>query len=281
MFERPELTKDKFYASASSERTVKLHGHEFLELAYLKIGRIDHFIAGERYTVESGQYFIVDYTMEHSYRSLDGGPVLVQNLLFFPEFVDRTLAGLRKFEDVVNSYLVRFSYKTLSTAATGVAFSDPDGRIGDLVDAVFKEYADKKPGYLEYVRSLLVQILISTMRMAGSGDRPFEPSDTVSEITEYVGRHYPEKISLTELSKRYNYSLSHISRKFAAETGTGFSDYVQRIRMENACRMLENGDMKISEVAQRCGYENLKFFNSLFKQTLGMTPREFKKLYKK
>ena len=43
----------------------------------------------------------------------------------------------------------------------------------------------------------------------------------------------------------------------------------------------ENGDMKISEVAQRCGYENLKFFNSLFKQTLGMTPREFKKLYKK
>jgi len=52
---------------------------------------------------------------------------------------------------------------------------------------------------------------------------------------------------------------------------------LQRIRIEQSCRLLENSDLRVSEIAARVGYENVKFFNQVFKQTVKLTPREFRK----
>ena len=62
--------------------------------------------------------------------------------------------------------------------------------------------------------------------------------------------------------------------------GMSFAEYLQRTRIEQSCHMLENSDKKINEIASLCGYDNIKFFNKVFKSTLKITPREFKNLYK-
>ena len=123
-------------------------------------------------------------------------------------------------------------------------------------------------------------MLITTMRKIGKNERETGKSDVIIEITEYIKGHYMDKIRLSDMADKYNYSLSHMSRKFSEETGMGFSEYLQRIRIEQSCRMLENSDRKIGQIASLCGYENIKFFNKVFKDTLKLTPREFKSLYR-
>lgn len=275
-----ELAENKFHISVAIGGGSAMHGHDFLEFSYVKSGKIEHTIDGKTSIVNAGDYFIVDYGTLHEYKSVSDQTLIIINLLFYPEFVDRTLAGYRSFEDVVNSYLVRFSYKTLKFSPTGKTFHDENGQILEIVTKLMNEYEKKRYGYIEYIRCLLVEMLITTMRKIGKNERGTGKSDVVIEITEYIKEHYMDKIHLSDMASKYNYSLSHISRKFTEETGMGFSEYLQRIRIEQSCRMLENSDMKINEIAAMCGYDNIKFFNKVFKDMLKITPREFKKLYK-
>lgn len=272
-----ELEEHKFHIHVARDRVSRLHGHDFLEVSFIAGGTMVHEIDGRREVLSPGNYFIVDYGIQHTYESASEEPLTVVNLLFYPEFVERTLAGSRSFEDVVNSYLLRFSYKTLRTSPTGRTFHDEDGRIRQIVEELMEEYRKKNHGYIEYIRCLLVQLLIVTMRKVGRIQHDRARSDVVMGITEYVREHYPEKIRLSDLAERYNYSTSFLSRKFAAEVGVGFSEYLQRIRIEQSCRLLEGTQLRVSEIAARVGYENVKFFNQVFKQTVKLTPREFRK----
>ena len=271
------LGEHKFHIHVAPDRYSKLHGHDFLEVSFIAQGTMFHEIGGRRELLGTGDYFIVDYGIQHTYESASDEPLTVVNLLFYPEFVERTLAGSRSFEDVVNSYLLRFSYKTLRTSPTGRTFHDEDGRIRQIVEELQEEYRKKNHGYIEYIRCLLVQLLIHTMRKVGRIQHEQARSDAVTRITEYVRDHYPEKIRLSDLAEQNHYSTSFLSRKFAREVGVGFSEYLQRIRIEQSCRLLEGTDLRVSEIAARVGYENVKFFNQVFKQTVKLTPREFRK----
>ena len=275
-----ELKEKKFHVSIAYTQSCAMHGHDFLEFSYVKCGTIEHIIDSNTSIVHAGDYFIVDHGTMHEYKSIDDQPLEIVNILFYPEFVDRTLVGCKSFEDAVNSYLVRFSYNTLKFSPTGITFHDTDGSIKTIVENIVSEYDDQRAGYIEYIRCLLVEMLINTMRKIGKTDNSASRSDIIIEITQYIKEHYSEKIRLSDMAQQYNYSLSHLSRKFYSETGMCFSDYVQRIRVEQGCRLLETSDKKVSEIASLCGYDNIKFFNKVFKSTLRLTPREFKKLYK-
>ena len=276
----PQLEAEHFHVLIADTRNVKRHGHDFLELSYILRGRMIHDIDGTQSELNAGDYFIVDYGTEHSYRKTSEEPLSVVNLLFYPEFLDRMLVGSRRFEDVVNSYLLRFRYETLRSSPTGKTFHDEDGRVGRIVETLVREYEGNAQGAVEYCRCLLVELLILTMRKIGSdGDRP-PVSSTVQEIMAYVKEHYARELRLSRLAERYHYSLSGLSKKFTDEAGMGFSQYLQRIRIEQSCRLLESTELRISEVAARVGYTNVKFFNQIFKEALGTTPREYRKARK-
>lgn len=276
----PELEENKFHIYVARGTSSRLHGHDFLELSYIEQGSMAHTIGGETSTLHAGDYFIVDYGTMHEYHALTDVPLVVINFLFYPEFVDRSLSGCRSFEDVVNSYLVRFSYRTLNYVPTGKTLHDRSGSILDIAHRLTEEYREKKPGYIAYIRCLLVEMLIEAMREIGKSDRTDMQSDTVREIASYVRSHYGEKIKLSDMARQYSYSLPHLSKKFQQEMGMGFSDYLQRIRLEQSCRMLECSDKSIGEIAALCGYTDIKFFNRIFRESLKMSPREFKKLHR-
>ena len=276
----PELEENKFHIYVARGPHAALHGHDFLEFSYIQQGSMAHTIGGETSTLHPGDYFIVDYGTMHEYHALTEEPLVVINFLFYPEFVDRSLSGCRSFEDVVNSYMVRFSYRTLNYVPTGKTFHDRDSSILDIAHRLTEEYREKRPGHIAYIRCLLVEMLIRTMREIGKSDQPDAQSNTVRSIAEYVRNHYGEKIKLSHMAQQYNYSLPHLSKKFQQEMGIGFSDYLQRIRLEQSCRMLECSDKSIGEIAALCGYTDIKFFNRIFRDSLKMSPREFKKLHR-
>ena len=271
-----ELATHSFSVFVANGRTTKLHGHEFLEVSYITQGSMEHYLDGQRSVLSTGDYFIVDYGTRHAYHQISEESLQVVNLLFYPGFLDRTLSGSKRFEDVVNSYLLRFRYETLRSSPTGKAFHDEDGKIRSIVDALIEEYQNRHDGYLAYSRCLLVEMLILTMRKIGSAEQAKGRSEVITQIMKFISEHYWENICLTDLARQYNYSVSHLSRKFQEETGVCFSAYLQRIRIEQSCRMLENKDLKISQIAARVGYGDIKFFNKVFRATLGITPSQFR-----
>lgn len=142
------------------------------------------------------------------------------------------------------------------------------------------EYENKKPGYIELLRCHLIEIIICTMRTISKNQEEFLENDFISRIKEYVEKYYMNPISLHDISRELNFSVSYMSRKFKQDTGLTFVAYLQRKRMEQSGRLIANTDKKFSEIAELVGYRDIKFFNKVFKKQWGMTPSEFRRIYR-
>lgn len=251
-----------------------MHYHNFLEISYIVSGNADHQIGEHNGKLKKGNYFIVDYNMPHTYTSKYSNLSII-NCLFLPEFLDSSFPNMTNFNQLCEQFYFKQSGRLINGPASNIVFSDDDGSVGELFLRMHKEYTEKKEGYLLMLRQLLYQIMIETVRKVGSNDKI---SDCTLHITHYINENYSKKISLTEVCKELGYSLPYISAKFRKETGLTFTQYLQSRRMEEAYTLLSDTNMLIIDIAEKCGYDNVKFFGKVFKETTSMSPREFRSL---
>lgn len=97
----------------------------------------------------------------------------------------------------------------------------------------------------------------------------------IREVKEYVEKNYAE-IKLADAAAHVNLSPSYLSVMFSAEAGMSFSEFVQRVRLQEAARLLAETYSKIYEVSEQVGYNNSKNFTRAFRKFYGMSPRDYR-----
>ena len=105
-----------------------------------------------------------------------------------------------------------------------------------------------------------------------------EKEDVFEKILKYINDFYYINISLEELGKCFNVSISYICKRFKEKLNTTFLEYLKRIRIIQAKKMLINSALSITEIAERVGYKDYYYFNKVFKTHTGYTPRQYKNM---
>lgn len=105
-------------------------------------------------------------------------------------------------------------------------------------------------------------------------------SNVINSAVEYIRKHCNKDISLGEVAEHVNLNPSYLSRIFKEETGVQFVEYVRNVKMELAKELLKSSTKKIYEICEELGYQNVQYFSTTFKNTVGITPIEFKKMGK-
>jgi len=121
---------------------------------------------------------------------------------------------------------------------------------------------------------------IADFQMA-SGLKTLKPSkhDKIIKACEkYVSEHYMDDIPLDSIAEMFRFNSSYFSSYFKNNTGINFSDYLQSIRMQKAEELLKSHDLKVYEVAKSVGYQNVKYFNKVFKKEYGVSPDEYRRV---
>ncbi len=107
----------------------------------------------------------------------------------------------------------------------------------------------------------------------------FTPStdkkDLVKKVLKYIDNNY-RTCSLEEAAGDVFMSPSYLSTIFSKETGTTFSEYLQKVRMEHACDMLKDSSIKQYQIASLVGYDNPKNFSRAFKTYFGISPQDYR-----
>jgi two-component system response regulator YesN len=98
----------------------------------------------------------------------------------------------------------------------------------------------------------------------------------IRKVKEFIGERLDQEISLQYISEQVGLNPQYLSSMFKLETGQNFNDYVTEMRMNKAKHLLKNSNLKIYEVAELVGYMNPKHFMASFKQSVGMTPTQFR-----
>ena len=103
--------------------------------------------------------------------------------------------------------------------------------------------------------------------------------EAITMVQRYMEKNYNKTITMTEMAGISSMSPRNLIRRFEQATSNTPLEYLQRFRIENAKKMLENRNDGIEQIAMKCGYEDMSFFRKVFKRHVGMTPREYKDKY--
>lgn len=98
----------------------------------------------------------------------------------------------------------------------------------------------------------------------------------VAKAREYIDQHKSEALSLSAVAQAAGASVFHFCKVFHKSTGLKFTDYVARVRLEDARTQLLNPNRRISEVAYDVGFQSLTQFNRMFKRVFGQSPTDFR-----
>lgn len=102
-------------------------------------------------------------------------------------------------------------------------------------------------------------------------------SPLTQQALAYIDTHYANsKFNLNTLTSMFHVSTGHLSRLFRKEIGMTFIEYLIRVRIRYAVKLLDSTDMRIYEIADRVGYSSQHYFCSAFKRVLGVAPTEYR-----
>src|SRR6478736_10020557 len=109
---------------------------------------------------------------------------------------------------------------------------------------------------------------------ANSGNRA-EPVE-IWKTRKFIEEHSDEELSLRRVAKAVNIHPNYLSERFKQVIGMNFVEYVARTRFERACKLLRDGDLRISEIAFAAGFQSLSQFNRVFKKFSGKSPTQYR-----
>lgn len=101
-------------------------------------------------------------------------------------------------------------------------------------------------------------------------------SDVVKKTAEYITGHFSETITLAEAASFVHMNPSYLSKLFKNVTGMTFTEYLNKVRLEEAKRLLNHTDYSIIDIAVACGFSNQSYFTKVFKKYTGTTPKQYR-----
>lgn len=101
-------------------------------------------------------------------------------------------------------------------------------------------------------------------------------SKAIRLAAKYIQSHYMAPLSLEQVAAEVRLTPEYFSRSFKEETGTSFVNYLTEIRLRHSVQLLETTAMRVQDIAQAAGYNNVSYFSTCFKKKYGMSPYEYR-----
>ena len=99
----------------------------------------------------------------------------------------------------------------------------------------------------------------------------------IRRVYYYMEKNYHKDLKLENISKNFNYNSAYLGKLFRKEMGETFNNSLDRIRITNARRLLEETDLKVYQISEQVGYSSIDYFYMKFKKYVGISPKEYRK----
>lgn len=263
--------KASFYSTRITVQSFefKWHYHPEFELTYIVSGSGYRIVGNSHEHFSSGDLVLLGSNLPHTWwgKNEDGSLSEAIVIQFSNEFIE-------PFLRLNEGYAIK---ALLESAAKGLRFVSDAALVDKLVSIGQTKEMDS-------ILSLL-SILQNLTEKSGSNLCPDAYHNVISKkfetrinkVCTYIQDHYSEPISLQQVSELVFMTESNFCKFFKKATSTTFSDYVNDLRINEACHLLIYTEDNISKIAQDCGFESLSYFNRVFLKKKHVKPSLFRK----
>ncbi|MCQ2324599.1 MAG: AraC family transcriptional regulator [Paludibacteraceae bacterium] len=283
LFEIPPLSdKDVLYIVERYKRefSFPIHKHNVCELNFVYGGEgLNRIVGDSTETIPNLDLVLIVGPVEHAWEQ---GVCTNDNIREISIQFELNSILPPSLQDK-NQYLA--IRRMMEKAKKGLVFSQPAiMRVFPLLEQMLetKENFDNILLFLTILNTLARDESSRILSSGAFSQQETKPdSRRVQKIMQYVENHYFEDIRLSDIARLINMTPVSLARFFQRMTGQPVFMYVKNVRLGHASRLLVDTSRSISEIAYSCGFNNLSNFNRQFKAVKGITPKDFRRLYKK
>ena len=262
-----------------------LHNHDCLEIQYVYSGKGVHIVGDSTYQASKGDLFIINYNTLHVFFQDEedkDGDFVVYNCAFKPEFLDASLINNTNFKDIAEFLLTNNSFYEEKPVIALRIDSESQSELEAILNKMSIEYTTMVNGYSNILRACLTEFLIKMFRLLESEkcrqNTNVHKLDIMNKAINFLKEnHSLNDLNVEEVASKTYLSKSYFSKLFKEITGQSFLEYLQNLRISEACTLLKTTDEKVTKIMSDVGYNDSKHFHQLFKRKMGMTPTEYKK----
>ncbi|MEH0152615.1 AraC family transcriptional regulator [Limibacter armeniacum] len=121
-----------------------------------------------------------------------------------------------------------------------------------------------------------IQLLSSPLKEKAGADLGYK---RIQSVMDYLHCHFQQNLSIGEVAEQVNMSVTAFAHFFKRRTGMTFSAFVNELRIGHVTKQLVTTDKQVAEICYEAGFSNLSYFNKVFRNIHGMSPRTFRSLY--
>ncbi len=247
--------------------------HDFWELCYVEQGEITLSLEEKLFSLSEGSVILIPPNRRHSYESAGGN----KNRAFVAcfESSSQSLKSLGEISiqvgEVENNCINSVIEESQSTF-----YMNENEHLEALQGANF--------GGQQAILLQLEYLLIRLLRRLSSDKNAevvfLDGKQFYSDLAEVLMRFFRDnlgaRLSLSDIADKFNYSRSFLCKTFKEETGESIMSCFNRLKIEEAKRLLSRTEKSVSEVAASLGFSDAKYFGALFKSHTGASPTEFR-----
>jgi AraC-like DNA-binding protein len=253
---------------------VPIHWHDEIELIVIKKGNGYVSIDLKEYPVCAGDIFVVLPGKLHSIYEKVGFSMEYENIIFRRELLRSTS------KDMCSSDLLEplFDGKVYCDCYIHSSLRYYH-YIHELMNSIDDICSKQTYGYQLFIKGALYQffyLLISNQSKNNSHTQSCKNLDKLKLVIKYVEEHYNEDISMDDMAKLCFFSKSHFMKFFKQQMNESFVHYLNNYRLTIASRLLGTTSDSVLNISESVGFNNLSYFNRIFKKWYGITPRQMR-----
>lgn len=263
-------------SEAGDSDFIPYHWHPELEVIEVDSGRVSLTISDHVYEGTRGDIFFAASEELHEIRAA-GRENQFRSFVFAADFLQFARADETEFallEPLAQGKL-RFS--------TCIRAGEPgQSEVRTLLAQIVRAWQQQAPGCQLAVKAALLGIVAVCAqygRLEGRSMRPGADykARQLREIVGYLGEHFTERPSLTEVAAHFGLSPQYFSTFFKENFGRTFTQHVNSLRIEQAARLLRETDLPVMDVGFTVGFDNFSYFIKRFRSVYGVSPSHYRK----
>ena len=240
------------------------HSHDFLEIVFVVDGCGTVDVGGNEYEIRRGDILVYNAGLTHFERSSINDPLEVRFVAY------------DKLE------ITELPPDWLLPPAYGFLFHS-----GEMYDTfcryfemLIREFEQRERFYAEIVQNVSRTLLMYLFRLVNQTENTaglLASSQTMDLALKYIDGNYRREISLEELAQVCHANKYYLSHLFSRIQGVSVGKYILCRRLDEAKRLLLQGELTVGAVAEACGFDDANYFSRVFKRETGQTPRAFRR----
>ena len=265
------------YHDDLGRRDVPWHWHDELEAAVVTEG-CAVVSAGERKcVVRAGEGFFINSGILHGCRDADNSNCRFHSVVFHPRLVGGSL------DSVIYQHYVQPLTENHALEFLRLSGEEPWQRSAlEAIEESWQACRTELYGYEFRIRDALSRLVLllqqnGPVQQAQPGVRTLRNGERIKVMLQFVHDHYSDEVTMGQIAASAAVSESECLRCFRATVDTTPIRYLRQYRIRQAARLLCHTEERISDIASRCGFQDMSYFTKSFREQLGCTPTEYRR----